>query len=641
MARRNKYRSTQQGTLRGGRDPAPLPERVPDPPGPFWRRHAGILILTAVAALLILPNLGGTYLWADEGDTAVLAANILVNGVPSSWDGVTFTESDVGMRLNSQMVQVVHPWVPYYLTAASIAVFGETSFAARFPFAVAGILTIPMVYALLRRLGSDRRTAYVAIILLLLSVQFLLYSRQCRHYAVNMLLSTTMVYLALDLDKRRGCALFGLAAVALFHTHPVPSLSVLAAIGFLTLVWRPFWRFRKGFWLTFPVVMLFTLPWLTLAVSGMERNSEFPWSFDDVLYRLWQFAIEAGEFVPLMLWLALPFVWRKFSPSSRAITILIGTVLAALVATTIATQGIGDMYLLGLRYSSGLLPLGACITAVIVVALSFNRIWISAALVALISFTHLPGMTLTWLVLDDVDMTFGQLGPYFHVPPHTFGKFLRRETVAYLPELWAANPGTIELASRYLDEHAKPGDLVISNYESEPLYYHTHLPQSLSVLPKFPAYDLVKKHGLPEYVTSVKGTRWIVWRHQWEGYNAYLWKDVLAELQRQGAKVELVQKIPETGWENRESVHYRRFPYDGFLYLVVTHPTASIFPKWTDTEIYRVEWPDKTEAPASNQSPPPAPEQTPPPAQPVQPPPAQPGNPLPVQPGQLPARKTP
>ena len=100
--------------------PAPHTPAAPpidEPQGPFWRREAGILALTALAALLILPNLGGTSLWADEGDTAVMAMSVLVNGIPKAWDGVTFTDSDAGKRLNDALVQVTHPWVPFYVAA--------------------------------------------------------------------------------------------------------------------------------------------------------------------------------------------------------------------------------------------------------------------------------------------------------------------------------------------------------------------------------------------------------------------------------------------------------------------------------------------------------------------------------------------
>src|SRR5207248_8943104 len=106
------------------------------------RQHLPFALIAVIAAGLIFTNLGSDYLWADEGDTAVLASNILKFGVPRSWDGVTFMDSDFGARVNNDLVMVSSPWLQYYLAAASFWLFSENTFAARLPFAFAGWLTI-------------------------------------------------------------------------------------------------------------------------------------------------------------------------------------------------------------------------------------------------------------------------------------------------------------------------------------------------------------------------------------------------------------------------------------------------------------------------------------------------------------------
>src|SRR4051812_18928005 len=109
-----------------------------EPAGDGWRAmvraHWAIGLIAALATALLFTSLGRDYLWADEGDTAVLASTIVKYGVPRAWDGVTFTDSDKGARENEELVMVSHPWLQYYLCAASFLVFGETTFAARFPF---------------------------------------------------------------------------------------------------------------------------------------------------------------------------------------------------------------------------------------------------------------------------------------------------------------------------------------------------------------------------------------------------------------------------------------------------------------------------------------------------------------------------
>src|SRR5207248_9231788 len=139
------------------------------------RQHLPFALIAVIAAGLIFTNLGAGYLWADEGDTAVLASNILKFGVPKAWDGVTFVDSDFGARENDQLVMVSSPWVQYYITATSFLVFGQNTFAARFPFALAGWMSILLCYLIVWSVTGNRWAAFSAPVLLVFSVQFLLY----------------------------------------------------------------------------------------------------------------------------------------------------------------------------------------------------------------------------------------------------------------------------------------------------------------------------------------------------------------------------------------------------------------------------------------------------------------------------------
>src|SRR5215470_6449604 len=92
FARRKTAQASQSPSCRlYTRWPAPQDKRL-------MRRHWPFAILAALALALLITNLGSGYFWEDEGDTAVLASNILKFGVPKAWDGVTFTESDKGAR---------------------------------------------------------------------------------------------------------------------------------------------------------------------------------------------------------------------------------------------------------------------------------------------------------------------------------------------------------------------------------------------------------------------------------------------------------------------------------------------------------------------------------------------------------------
>src|SRR2546430_1269234 len=137
------------------------------------RQHLPFALIAVIAAGLIFTNLGSDYLGGDEGDTAVLASNILKFGVPKAWDGVTFMDSDFGARENEQLVMVSSPWVQYYVTAASFLVFGQNTFAARFPFALAAWMSILLAYFIVWKVTANRWAASSAAVLLVSSVQFL------------------------------------------------------------------------------------------------------------------------------------------------------------------------------------------------------------------------------------------------------------------------------------------------------------------------------------------------------------------------------------------------------------------------------------------------------------------------------------
>src|SRR5436309_4590638 len=266
------------------------------------RQHWPFAIVALISAVFIFTNLGRDYLWEDEGDTAALASNILKFGVPKAWDGAAFLDSDHGARLNRDLVMVTHPWVQYYLTAASFLIFGQNTFAARFPFAVAGWLSILFVYLFLWRFAGSRLIDFSAAALLVSSVQFLLSVRQCRYCALNMLLVCWLFWSFFRMKSTRDCVLFVIAAVLLFHTRPYGIAPVVALAG-LSLIYRPFSAQRRGIRFAAPAIALLTLPWLalsSLASSGSALNTTAAQSPGEFVERCAQAFIECTSVTPLI-----------------------------------------------------------------------------------------------------------------------------------------------------------------------------------------------------------------------------------------------------------------------------------------------------------------------------------------------------
>jgi hypothetical protein len=172
----------------------------------------------------------------------------------------------------------------------------------------------------------------------------------------------------------------------------------------------------------------------------------------------------------------------------------------------------------------------------------------------------------------------------FHTPTRVIDRFLHMDFVAYAESLATPDPGTVGRVSAYLRQYAKPGEIVITNYEWESLYFHTGLPQGMKVLSSYPIYEAARARQLPAYVFGADGVRWVVWRRTWGAYRGQACDQILKALSDAGIPVELVAAFAETTWENRENLHYRRFPSGRYLY--------AWFENVPDTLIYRVDWPD-------------------------------------------------
>ena len=191
-------------------------------------RRALPIALTALGAVLLLWNLGRPALWQDEAETALRAEAILESGVPlASLGGVLVTAqpSLAEHERNAAGAWTWNTWLPAYLVAASFAVLGRTPFAARLPFALAGILSLWLAWGLFDAGENDEfaaRRAWApeaALALLALSPAFLLFCRQSRYYAL-VALGTVLVlrsWRRLLENKPRGALAMALSLQFLLH----------------------------------------------------------------------------------------------------------------------------------------------------------------------------------------------------------------------------------------------------------------------------------------------------------------------------------------------------------------------------------------------------------------------------------------
>jgi hypothetical protein len=550
--------------------------------------------LVAVLALALFPlfyDLGGPLLWEDEGDTAAFAQRIVATGLPTAWDGRTFLDSDYGFRvaprlLGHDFVMIGTPWLPFYTAAGSFALFGESTFAARLPFALASLATLALLYALVARATGCSRAAFAAAFLLLCNAQFLLYARESRSYALTMLLTTAVLAGFLRLGDRPRSALLLVAAIGLFHVQILPVALAVGTCGVLAL-FAPRFRSRlPGLVWRAPIVMAFTLPWLALGWNAVQTN----WRpLDDVAelpLRALQLGSESMVAIPWLAWIVgLPLLWRRFRDGDRDVLAL-GLVYVALLFL-LMPLALTDTLLLvtGLRYACGLLPVAAAVTGLLVARASDGRPALYAGLLALFAFTQLPGNALPWLAVGESR----RVGAVFVAAPREPVEKIGNASLFYfLRGLGEPNPGTLPALVDFIETRIPEDDVLVTNFAWDNLYFYTNRRQGFRISPEAVAVrDAARAANLPEYVFGLDDARWIVWRHGADPLpNATTFDAVRDALVARGARVERQAAFREVLWENRPELTWHRFPRVG-------HPFAPqrLGPegrKWPDAVIYRV-----------------------------------------------------
>jgi tetratricopeptide (TPR) repeat protein len=141
-------------------------------------------------AALALPHLGDHLFWDDEANTAIYARNFLHTGRITAWDGTNLMSYAHGGALGEDLgAELRVPTLPAYLVAASMALFGETTFAGRLPFVLAGTASVGLLGLWMRRHLGRRFPCYLPAMLLAVSPAMLLYARNCRYYALGVMFS--------------------------------------------------------------------------------------------------------------------------------------------------------------------------------------------------------------------------------------------------------------------------------------------------------------------------------------------------------------------------------------------------------------------------------------------------------------------
>ena len=149
-----------------------------------------VVVAMLIAAAFALPRLDNHLFWDDEANTALYARNLLRFGRITAWDGTNLIGYAQGGSLGEDLGRELRvPTLPAYVAAAAMRCLGENTFAARFPFVLAGVANVGLLAVWLRRHLGQRFPCWLPAMLMAVSPAMLLYVRNCRYYSLGVTFS--------------------------------------------------------------------------------------------------------------------------------------------------------------------------------------------------------------------------------------------------------------------------------------------------------------------------------------------------------------------------------------------------------------------------------------------------------------------
>ena len=428
----------------------------------------GVLLLVCVGVLLFA-RLGHTALWDDESTTALYGKAVWRTG--DSW--ALIDHNVVAFRNGVELRGLRNRYMPplgFYLAAPFVGLLGDTSFAARLPFAVCGFLTVALIVRWLWRDRADGLTWLLIALGVVGNVSFMLFARQCRYYALSILLSTGLAYLYCHRGARRRTWLaVGFLSVALLASNPLnyAALYVVAAVDYV--LWgrrsRPLTRADWPLLIAPQVILGAALlcVWNPLMARRVWPVEAEVWLADRLTIFWWNLRdLNGCEFGVVALMLAAPLVWIRV----REPWLVRGPAafLAYIVAITLLSpqQTLGTV-VATVRYLVPLIPLCIAIGVLTIRALTGRRAWLAVPL-ALVAF-----MT---------NLMHG--GPYARFAGRTIfsdavgENRLRCTLFDYVSELRSPHPSSYAVVADWIEQNVRDEQpvYVVPNFATYPLMFH-------------------------------------------------------------------------------------------------------------------------------------------------------------------------
>jgi len=355
----------------------------------FAASHPGLLFLFPYSFLLIFLGLGDGSLQVDEGMDTFVSTTILKYGVPLHSDGVNATMlfADIYDGLF-----IYRTWVPYYLQAFSLEVLGHTTFAARLPFALVGVISVIALYFLALKLTGNKITAFLAALFLSSSVPALIYFRTARYVGLPILLTILLLYFYIRIfeDRQWKSSPFIIVAILFFHSMYVAFAGIILGVLIHFCMQRK--KIRPGNARLVPrcalIIGVFTLPWMVSIIPVFSHIAQFyedtsdlvDNSFAGLFKHFAGYLFQMNNYIFPFILLPLLFL-KQLKPFKLQIQLLLICTLTLLAASSphsIPMQ----------QYISAAFPLLTILLAMVLTMSMRKNIWMPAILSGILIFTN-------------------------------------------------------------------------------------------------------------------------------------------------------------------------------------------------------------------------------------------------------------
>jgi hypothetical protein len=441
-------------------------------------KHFPLYFLVIYTCLLIFLGLSDRVLQVDEGMDTFISTTILKFGFPVHSDGVNSSMlfADVYDGLF-----VYRPWIPYYAQAFSLSVLGQTTFAARLPFALIGVFSIYFFYRFALKFTGKPFIAFWAAFLLASSIPTLIYFRTARYVGVPILLTVLLLNFYIDIYKNKKWNPFPLTIVSIlfFHTMYVEFAGMITGIliHFFIHIKETFPENRKRAVWAASITGVFCVPWFIFISPVFSHVSNHLASTSTLIDPTWQgfpkrffgFLFQVNNYIFPFIFLPLLFL-RRLQPFVKQTSLLLLCSLTMLLTALPHSMPLQ-------QYITSSFPLLFLLLAILLTNILPKHPFLQSLLAAVLITTNLihvgPLIPFKAMVKDRPE--WFQKSPYLK---NVYASLIREIQIKsvyfeYLYELTHVYRGPLDEVVEFFKVHGRPDDTCYIDSEFESLAFYT------------------------------------------------------------------------------------------------------------------------------------------------------------------------